>query len=354
MTFQRFNEYLGVAVDRRENGEAEGHLDLGAHHLNSRGVVHGGVLAALLDATLGAAVVSTIPPEGWCATISLAVQFLEGATEGRLHATARVLRKGKKVAFAGGDVRDPSGRIVAAAQASFHLWPHLPEAERHASEPYVVLRGTGERVRVGKIVAVGRNYSGHVAEMGWAEASPPVLFLKPATAIVHDGGTVRIPTGMGACHHEVELVVVIGRDGLAIPESRALDHVLGYAVGLDMTLRDVQAQAKAKGEPWAVSKGFDTSAPVSTVAPRGDVGDGSGLEIELRVNGERRQSASTSAMTRGVAALVAHASSLVTLERGDLLFTGTPSGVGPVEAGDLLEATLEKVGSLAVRVERRG
>ncbi len=351
MTVQEFNRYLGVEVDRMEGGEAEGHLELGAHHLNRSGVVHGGVLAALLDATLGAAVISSIPKEWWCATISLSVQFLEGSREGRLLAAARVLRKGKKVAFAGGDVRDATGRVVAAAQASFHLWPYRPETERHRTEPFVVMRATGERVRVGKILAVGRNYAEHSAEMGWAESSPPVLFLKPPTAIVHDGGTVRIPAGSGAVHHEVEMVVVVGRDGREIPEERALEHVLGYAVGLDMTLREEQARAKAKGEPWTLSKGFDTSAPVSTVAPRDEVGDGSGLRLTLDVNGERRQDASTSTMARGVAALVAYASRRITLERGDLLFTGTPAGVGPVLAGDTLVGTLEGVGSVAVGVE---
>lgn len=345
-----FKRYLGIEIDRADGGEADGHLDLGAHHLNSRGVVHGGVLATLLDETLGAAVISAIPREWWCATISLSVQFLEGAREGRLLATGRILRKGRKVAFAGGEVHDATGRIVAAAQGSFHLWPYLPEMDRPPSEPFVVMRGTGERFRVGKILAVGRNYSEHVAEMGGSGTPPPVLFIKPPSAIVHDGGTVRLPAGLGEVHHEVEMVVVIGERGREIPEDAALAHVLGYAVGLDMTLRDLQTAAKAKGEPWALSKGFDGSAPVSMVAPRDEVGDGSGLALTLDVNGTRAQEASTSSMIRPVAALVAHASMLITLERGDLLFTGTPAGVGAVRPGDVLEARLERVGSLTVHV----
>jgi 2-keto-4-pentenoate hydratase/2-oxohepta-3-ene-1,7-dioic acid hydratase in catechol pathway len=220
-----------------------------------------------------------------------------------------------------------------------------------AGRHFVEVRGTGERIRVGKILGVGRNYSEHVREMGWSDATPPVLFLKPATAIVHDGGAVRIPPGVGETHHEVELVVAIGKPGRLIAEPEALEHVLGYAVGLDMTLRDVQAAAKAKGEPWAISKGFDTSAPVSTVAPRDEVGDGSGLCLVLIVNGSTRQEASTSSMIHGVPALVAFVSRFMTLERGDLIFTGTPAGVGAVHPGDLLEASLEKVGTLAVRVE---
>ena len=346
-----FNKYLGIEITRMEGGEAEAHLDLGPHHLNSGGVVHGGVLAALLDTAIGAAVVSALPPEWWCATTSLSVQFLEGAHEGRLDAKGRVLRKGRRVAFAGGEIFDAAGRHVATAQGSMHLWPYRPAMDRPVSEPFVAMRGTGERVRVGKILAVGRNYADHVKEMGWKEASPPVLFLKPPSAIVHDGGVVRIPPESGDVHHEVELVIVVGKAGNAIEESKALDHVLGYGVGLDMTLRDLQSAAKAKGEPWALSKGFDTSAPVSLIAPRGDVGDGSGLRLALDVNGERRQEADTSRMTHGVAALVAFASRLMTLERGDVIFTGTPSGVGPVRSGDLLQASLETVGTLSVRVE---
>ncbi len=139
--------------------------------------------------------------------------------------------------------------------------------------------------------------------------------------------------------------------GKAIAEERALDHVLGFAVGLDMTLRDVQNRAKKSGEPWALAKGFDGSAPVSAVAPRGEVGDGSGLELTLDVNGERRQQGNTSQMLSPVPLLIAHVSRWLTLEPGDLIFTGTPAGVGPVAPGDRLEATLEKVGSLIVTID---
>jgi uncharacterized protein (TIGR00369 family) len=344
-----FNVYLGTELRRMDGGEAVVTLELAPHHLNNRGVVHGGVLASLLDSALGAAVISAIPEEWWCATISLSVQFLEGARRGLLEADARVIRRGGRVAFAEGQVRDETGRLVAAAQGSWHLWTHKPEEP--SGEAYVFVRGTGERLRVGKIVAVGRNYAEHVREIGGGAAEPPVLFLKPATAIVPHGGAMRIPEGMGPVHHEVELVVAIGKGGRAIPEEQALGHVLGYAVGLDMTLREVQAEAKRKGEPWTLAKGFDTSAPVSEIVPQTEVGDGSGLEIALDVNGIRRQGATTSAMLHGVPALVSYASRHLTLARGDLLFTGTPAGVGPVVPGDVLEARIEKVGVLRVRVE---
>jgi 2-keto-4-pentenoate hydratase/2-oxohepta-3-ene-1,7-dioic acid hydratase in catechol pathway len=201
---------------------------------------------------------------------------------------------------------------------------------------------------VGKIVAVGRNYAEHVREMGNAPSAPPVLFLKPPSALVQDGGTLVIPADAGEVHHEVELVVVLGKAGKNVPAERALDHVLGYGVGLDMTLRDVQAAAKSKGEPWAIAKGFDTSAAISAVALRERVGDGSGLDLALEINGEPRQRANTSAMLRGVPELIAYASRWMRLDRGDLLFTGTPAGVGPVRPGDRLEARIESIGSLRV------
>jgi uncharacterized protein (TIGR00369 family) len=212
-----FNIYLGTELRRMERGEALVTLELQPHHLNSRGVVHGGVLASLLDTALGAAVISSIPKEWWCATISLSVQFLEGARRGRLEAEARVIRRGGRVAFAEGDVKDEGGRLVAAAQGSWHLWAHKPEEP--SGEAYVYVRGTGERLRVGKIVAVGRNYAEHVREMGYAAAEPPVLFLKPPPPSLPTGVRCASP-GDGAVHHEVELVVAIGKGGRNIPKRR--------------------------------------------------------------------------------------------------------------------------------------
>jgi len=352
MSVPPFITYLGVEVEKMDSGEAVATLRLAEHHRNGRGVVHGGVIASLLDTSLGAAVISAIPKEWWCATASLSIQFLEGRGDGVLTATGTVLRRGRRVAFAGGEVRDDSGRLIAAAQGSWHLWPHHPgRSERGGQAPWVVRREGGERLRVGKILAVGRNYADHKAEMGNRPEAPPVVFLKPPSAIVHDGGTVLIPPDAGEVHHEVELVAVIGKKGRAIAEAEALEHVLGYAVGLDMTLRQVQSEAKKKGEPWSLAKGFDTSAPISAVVARDEIGDGSGLRLTLDVNGERRQDGSTSAMLHPVAAVVAEVSRWVTLERGDLVFTGTPAGVGPVRAGDVLEASLEGVGSLRVTVE---
>lgn len=346
-----FNQYLGMRVVRMEAGEAEVSVDLLPHHMNNRGVAHGGVVSSMLDSAMGAAVISAIPQEWWCATTGLTIQFIAGPREGSLIATGTLVRKAKTVAFVNGEARDASGRLIATAQGTWHLWPHKPEVEKAATEPYVLIQGTGERLRVGKILAVGRNYADHIAEMGHDKPVPPVLFLKPPSALVQDGGTVTLPVGMGQVHHEVELVVVIGRTGRAITEAAALDHVFGYAVGLDLTLRDLQNEAKKKGEPWDLAKGFDNSAPVSHVIPRERAGDVSNLALSLDVNGARRQDGSTRQMIHGVAALVAYASKWITLERGDLLFTGTPSGVGPVVAGDTLVARLSDLVSLTVAIQ---
>ena len=345
-----FNQYLGIRVSRMEGGEAEASIELAPHHTNNRGVAHGGVVSSLLDSAMGAAVISAIPKEWWCATTGLTIQFIAGPHEGTLTATGKVARRGRSIAFVRGEAHDASGRLLATAQGTWHLWPHKPEMERPLSEPYVVMQGSGERLRVGKILAVGRNYADHNVEMGNARAVPPVLFLKPPSALVHDGGVVTLPTGLGSVHHEVELVVAIGRSGRAIEEGAALDHLLGYAVGLDLTLRDLQSEAKKKGEPWDLSKGFDGSAPVSHVIPKEDAGDVSALALTLDVNGERRQHGSTGEMLHGVAALVAYASRWITLERGDLLFTGTPSGVGPLVAGDRVVAALSNLVTLHVTI----
>jgi uncharacterized protein (TIGR00369 family) len=353
MTNPPFNDYLGIEIVRKDAGSAEAALDLLPHHLNRRGVAHGGVVASLLDSALGAAVISSIPAEWWCATTSLATQFHDGAGSGRLIATGRVLRRGARIAFAEGEVRDQSHRRIATAHGTWHLWRRKPGGILAATRGRVLVRTTGESIPVGKVVAVGRNYPAHVAEMGAPAERPPVFFLKPATAVV-GGAVVRIPAGAGAVHHEVELVVVIGRSGRSIPAELALDHVLGFAVGLDLTLREVQAEAKRRGEPWSLSKGFDDAAPLSAVAARDEVGDGSGLGIRLAINGHERQSGNTSEMIRSVPELIAEASRFMTLERGDLLMTGTPAGVGPIVPGDRIEAAIERVGTLSLVVEEAG
>jgi 2-keto-4-pentenoate hydratase/2-oxohepta-3-ene-1,7-dioic acid hydratase in catechol pathway len=203
---------------------------------------------------------------------------------------------------------------------------------------------------VGKILCIGRNYAAHAKEMAADVPAEPVVFLKPSTALVANGGTVVFPPFSHDLHHEVEMVVVIGAAVRSVPESAALDAVAGYAVGLDMTLRDVQAVAKKQGLPWAVAKGFDTSAPLSLAVERSVVPDPGALTLSLRVNGQVRQHASTADMIFSVPRLVSFLSGIFTLEPGDLIFTGSPEGVAGVRPGDVLEADLERVGRLRVSV----
>ena len=345
-----FNQYLGIRVDRMEGGVAEAEIDLGREHTNNRGVAHGGVVSSLLDSAMGAAVISAIPKEWWCATTGLSIQFIAGARAGTLKAKGRVERRGRSVAFVRGEAHDASGALVATAQGTWHLWPHKPEMEAPPPQDFVVVAGTGERLRVGKILAVGRNYADHNVELGNAPLAPPVLFLKPPSCLVQDGGVVALPRGLGQVHHEVELVVVIGKTTRAVAADAALDHVYGYAVGLDLTLRDLQSEAKKKGEPWDLAKGFDGAAPISHVVPKEKVRDVAALELTLAVNGKQRQSGSTSQMLHGVSALIEYASRWITLTRGDLLFTGTPAGVGPLVPGDSVTATLSDLASIHVSI----
>jgi len=214
----------------------------------------------------------------------------------------------------------------------------------------VRFRSTHRELPVGKILCLGRNYAEHAREMMAEIPLEPVVFLKPSSALVSDGGSVIIPPFSKEVHHEVEMVLVIGREGRHIAREQAMEHIAGYAVGLDMTLRDIQSVAKSKGLPWTVAKGFDTSAPLSQAVERDQIGDPHTLTLSLKVNGHLRQHSSTAAMIFPVDVIVSYLSTIFTLEPGDLIFTGTPEGVAAVAQGDLLEAELESVGRLTVNV----
>lgn len=198
----------------------------------------------------------------------------------------------------------------------------------------------GKTYSVPKILCIGRNYAEHAKEMKAEVPSDPVFFLKPRTALVASGGGIEIPPISKDVHHEVEMTVLVGRGGRNIPEEQARFHVAGFGVGLDMTLRDVQAEAKKKGLPWTLAKGFDTSAPVSAFVPAAQVPDVGALEIELKVNGHIRQHGSLRDLIFPVERLIAYLSRFITLEEGDVIFTGTPEGVAQVVPGDRLEASL--------------
>ncbi len=206
--------------------------------------------------------------------------------------------------------------------------------------PAVAVEGGG-RFPVHRIYCVGLNYADHIREFGRdPQRSPLVFFMKPADAVVANGASIPYPPRTGNFHYEIELVVAIGRAGREIAPAQALEHVFGYAAGNDLTRRDLQRAAKDRGEPWDVAKGFDHSAPVAAIraAARGHLSRG---RIWLSVNGETRQDSDLGQMLNDVPHLIAELSTLYTLEPGDLIFTGTPSGVGPLKAGDRLEGGIE-------------
>ncbi len=199
------------------------------------------------------------------------------------------------------------------------------------------------QIRAGKIFCIGRNYAEHAKEMQSELTEKPVVFLKPTSALIFSGENIIFPNFSKDMHHEVELVVVIGKSGKNIPSSDAFSYILGYGIGLDMTLRDVQAEAKKKGLPWTVAKGFDTSAPISEIILKEHISDPHNLNIICRVNGEIRQKSNTGNMIFRIEKLIEYISGIFTLEEGDLIFTGTPEGVGPVYHGDMLEAEIENL-----------
>jgi len=211
--------------------------------------------------------------------------------------------------------------------------------------PSVAIAGGEQRFPVHRIYCVGRNYSEHVREMGSDPKEPPVFFTKPADAIVASGTAVPYPPRTEDFHYEVELVVAVGGSGRNISAARALDRVFGYAVGNDLTRRDLQGAAKKKGTPWDTGKAFDSSAPIGAIRPAslGHVDRG---PIWLKVNGETRQQADIIEMIWSVPDIIAELSTLFELRAGDLIYTGTPAGVGPVKPGDRIECGIDGLETL--------
>jgi 2-keto-4-pentenoate hydratase/2-oxohepta-3-ene-1,7-dioic acid hydratase in catechol pathway len=198
----------------------------------------------------------------------------------------------------------------------------------------------GAEIPVGTLYCIGRNYAAHAREMGTVVVEDPIIFIKPPAAYMPDGCAIELPAFSDDVHHEVELVVVIGCDTDGVDPDRAWDVIAGVGIGLDLTARDVQAKAKSMGHPWAVAKSWKGSAPVSRIISTPSCGVGP-WDVALTVNGDQRQSASTSEMERSVESLVSTVARIFTLRRGDAIFTGTPSGVGPIQSGDALSATLD-------------
>lgn len=216
-----------------------------------------------------------------------------------------------------------------------------------------VTQGLAPDLPVRNIYCIGRNYSNHAKEMNQPVPEQPMVFLKPTGSIIADGGSVICPPESKEVHHEVELVVAIGKGGKHILEQDALSHVAGYAIGIDVTARDIQAKAKKKSHPWTVAKGFDTFAPLSMFVPASRVSDPQSLELKLEVNNKIRQQGNTKDMIFSVSVLIAYLSSVFTLSPGDLIFTGTPEGVSPIKPGDVVKANLNgKLTTLTVTVSR--
>ncbi|MDI3511985.1 MAG: fumarylpyruvate hydrolase [Betaproteobacteria bacterium] len=214
--------------------------------------------------------------------------------------------------------------------------------------------GRSERFPVHRVYCVGRNYEEHAKEMGFTGREPPFFFLKPADAIVaaEEGQAIEIayPRLTGNLHHELELVVAIGKGGRCIAAKDAFDHVFGYAVGLDMTRRDLQNDMKKQGRPWCIGKAFDQSAPIGPIMPKEGAGDIERADIWLQVNGQDRQRSNVSKLIWNIAETIEHLSAAWDLQAGDLIYTGTPEGVAAVVPGDTLLAHVDGLPPLTTRI----
>lgn len=215
--------------------------------------------------------------------------------------------------------------------------------------PVIPIQGSTGLFPVRRIYCVGRNYADHAREMGGDPTrEPPFFFGKPQDAVVPGGGAIAYPPLTSNLHYEVELVVALSKGGRDIPASAAQECIYGYAVGIDLTRRDLQAKAKDKGQPWDTAKGFDQSAPISPIKPASAAGHLSSGAIWLSVNGVEKQRGDLSQMTWRVPEVIAHISTFVTLAPGDLIFTGTPSGVGAILPGDRVRCGIEGLGELEI------
>jgi fumarylpyruvate hydrolase len=222
-------------------------------------------------------------------------------------------------------------------------------------QPAIAVAGTSDLFPVRRIWCVGRNYADHAREMGHdPNREPPFFFQKPSDAVVASGSTLPYPAMTKDLHHEIELVVAIGKGGTNIPVAKALDHVFGYGVGLDMTRRDLQQQAKDLKRPWEMGKSFDQTSPVTPLVPAAKIGHPSKGAIWVKVNGEVKQNGDLNQQIWRVEETIAYLSQFVALEPGDLILNGTPAGVGPCKAGDKLEGHVDGVGDLVITYAAEG
>jgi fumarylpyruvate hydrolase len=230
-----------------------------------------------------------------------------------------------------------------AADESRYVIPPAPQ-------PVIEVAGTTKTYPVRRIWCVGRNYIEHIREMGQDERAPPFFFAKPADAIVPDGGTVPYPPLTKDMHHEVELVVALKSGGRNIPVAKANDCIYGYAVGIDLTRRDLQIASREVKRPWEIGKAFDGSAPCGPIRPATEIGHPTKGKITLKVNGKIRQDGDLNQLIWNVPEVISKLSEMVELAAGDIIMTGTPAGVAATVAGDKIECEVEGVGKLTVTI----
>lgn len=220
-----------------------------------------------------------------------------------------------------------------------------------APQATIAVEGTSDLFPVHRIYCVGRNYAEHAREMGHdPDREPPFFFCKPADAIVENDSKIPYPMATGNLHHEIEQVVAIGKGGVNIPAAQALDHVYGYAVGIDLTRRDLQGVAKKMARPWDSGKAFDNAAPCAAIRPASEIGHPDSGRVWLAINGDLRQEGDLNQLIWSVPEIIEYLSGLWELRPGDLIMTGTPAGVGPIDRGDRITGAVDGIGEIRVQV----
>ncbi len=215
-----------------------------------------------------------------------------------------------------------------------------------------IFQNYDKQVQVGKIICLARTYKKHAKEMNTETTEDPILFLKPESSIIFNNDSVLLPNMSTCVHHEVELGVVIGKNGKYILQNEAMNYVLGYLIALDITARDLQSVAKKNGWPWSIAKGFDTFTPISDIVLKDTITNPHNLDIRLKVNGMLKQESNTKHMIYSIQSIIEFVSKIMTLKKGDLILTGTPEGVGEIFDGDSIEAYLGNYCSLKVDVRK--
>lgn len=216
---------------------------------------------------------------------------------------------------------------------------------------YIFSNGSNKKLAIGKLVCLARTYHKHAKEMNTKVTEKPLLFLKPASSVIFNNESIVIPYFSKNVHHEVELCIIIGEKCRKVKSMNAINYVLGYCLGLDITARDIQSIAKKNGWPWGIAKGFDTFAPISSVVLKEKISDPHNLDIWLKVNGKLRQSSNTKYMSYTIGEIIEFVSNIMTLQPGDMIMTGTPEGVAEIKKGDKIEAKLGNICSLIVNVK---